>query len=111
MVKYDTLRKLDRNREPIAYHKAHPDDSLEELGNRFGGISKQAVLQVLQRNAIPTIAQAKDWITPDTFKWHGKLWRITGNHKVVEDKNHALREVLVKIRAEITEQEKTDDKR
>ncbi len=85
MVKYDTLRKIARNRELIAYHKAHPDDSLEELGKRFGGISKQAVLQVLQRNAIPTIAQAKDWITLDTFKWHGKLWRITGN-KVIEDK-------------------------
>ncbi len=84
MVKYDSLRKLERNKELIAYHKTHPEESLEEIGKQFGGISKQAVLQVLQRNAIPTIAQAKDWITPDTFKWHGKLWRVAGN-KVIED--------------------------
>lgn len=95
MVKYDGLRKLERNKELIADHKAHPKDSLEELGNRFGRISKQAVLQVLQRNAVPTIAQAKDWITLDTFKWHGKLWRIVGN-KVVEDKVDANRKEGIK---------------
>lgn len=86
MVKYDTLRNLPRNRELIAYHKAHPDDSLAELGKRFGGISKQAVLQVLQRNATPTRAQAKDWLSPEVFKWHGKFWRILGN-QIVEDKS------------------------
>lgn len=85
MVKYDTLRNIPRNRELIAYHKAHPDDSLTEIGKRFGGITKQAVLQVLQRNATPTREQLKDRITPDTFKWHGKFWRIVGN-KVIEDK-------------------------
>lgn len=85
MVKYDTIRKLSRNRELIAYHKAHPDDSLTEIGKRFGGISKQAVLEVLQRNATPTRAQLKDWISPDVCKWHGKFWRVVGT-KIVEDK-------------------------
>lgn len=47
MAKYDSLRKLERNKALIAYRKAHPDASNKEIGEVFG-ISKGRVSQLLK---------------------------------------------------------------
>lgn len=46
---YSQAEKRERNQKLYAMHVAQPDLSLKELGQRFGGISKQRVQQVLNQ--------------------------------------------------------------
>ena len=48
MARYDSSRKLDRNKALLEYWQAHPEASLTEIGKIFGGISKQRVSQIIQ---------------------------------------------------------------
>lgn len=36
MARYDALRKIDRNKELIAYWKSHGELSYKEIGAKFG---------------------------------------------------------------------------
>jgi DNA-directed RNA polymerase sigma subunit (sigma70/sigma32) len=47
MAKYDSLRKLKRNKTLLDYRKEHPDASLAEIGEVFG-ITKERVRQLLK---------------------------------------------------------------
>jgi predicted DNA-binding protein YlxM (UPF0122 family) len=47
MPKYDSLRKLERNKLLYEYYLAHPDYSLQEIGDTFK-ISKQRVWEIIQ---------------------------------------------------------------
>ena len=49
MAKYDTLRKLDRNKMLQEYAKSHPELSLKEIGQRFN-ISASRVWRILHNN-------------------------------------------------------------
>jgi len=46
-VKYDSVRKTERNRLLREYHQQHPELSLKEIGVIFG-ISKQRVHQIVK---------------------------------------------------------------
>ena len=46
-MKYDTLRKRNRNKELIAYRIGHPELSLKEIGEVFN-ITKQRVSAILK---------------------------------------------------------------
>jgi len=46
-MRYDNLRKTDRNKQLIRYHKDHPGLSLKEIGRAFG-ISAVRVHQILK---------------------------------------------------------------
>ena len=46
-MRYDNLRKTDRNKQLIRYHKDHPVLSLKEIGRAFG-ISAVRVHQILK---------------------------------------------------------------
>jgi predicted DNA-binding protein YlxM (UPF0122 family) len=48
MAKYDSLRKLKRNKALKRYRRLHPDASLEEIGRMFS-ISKQRVHELLNQ--------------------------------------------------------------
>jgi len=48
MAKYDSMRKLERNKALLEYRQAHPEASLSEIGKIFGGISKQRVLELIR---------------------------------------------------------------
>ena len=48
MAKYDSMRKLERNRHLVEYRNLHPDASLKELGQVFN-ISPQRVWELLQK--------------------------------------------------------------
>ena len=47
MPKYDSLRKLERNRLLVDYFSNHPELSLSEVGLVFG-VSGQRVLQIVR---------------------------------------------------------------
>ena len=47
-ARYDSSRKLNRNKAIFEYWQAHPEASLTEIGKIFGGISKQRVSQIIQ---------------------------------------------------------------
>ena len=47
MAKYDSLRKLKRNRMLVEYCQAHPEASLSEIGQLFN-ISHQRVWELLK---------------------------------------------------------------
>jgi DNA-directed RNA polymerase specialized sigma subunit len=49
MAKYDTLRKLDRNEMLREYAAAHPELSLNEIGQRFN-ISASRVWRIIHGN-------------------------------------------------------------
>ena len=49
MARYDKLRKTARDLAIIKYQAEHPDDSLEEIGAAFGGLSRQRVWQVCNK--------------------------------------------------------------
>lgn len=49
MAKYDTLRKLDRNKMLREYAKSHQELSLNEIGQRFN-ISASRVWRILHCN-------------------------------------------------------------
>ena len=46
-MKYDAVRKTERNKLLREYHKQHPELSLKEIGEIFG-ISKQRVHQIVR---------------------------------------------------------------
>ena len=46
-MRYDNLRKTDRNKQLIRYYKDHPALSLKEIGRAFG-ISAVRVHQILK---------------------------------------------------------------
>lgn len=48
MPKYDSLRKLERNKTLVEYAKAHPDYSLREIGMAFN-ITSSRVCRILQK--------------------------------------------------------------
>ena len=48
-MKYDSLRKLNRNQAVKEYRAAHPNLSLKEVGMPFG-LSKQRVFAILNDN-------------------------------------------------------------
>lgn len=47
MAKYDTMRKLERNRMLLEYREKHPDLSLREIGRLFN-ITPQRVWGIIQ---------------------------------------------------------------
>lgn len=47
-MRYDPLRKLERNKKIIKYRRDNPDLSLREIGEVFG-ISRVRVFQILQK--------------------------------------------------------------
>jgi len=49
MAKYDTLRKLERNKMLQEYAKSHPELSLKEIGQAFN-ISASRVWRILHSN-------------------------------------------------------------
>ena len=49
MAKYDSLRKLERNKLLKQFKKDNPDLSLKEIGNVFG-ISESRVWRILYGN-------------------------------------------------------------
>ena len=51
-MRYDNLRKTDRNKQLIRYHKDHPVLSLKEIGRAFG-ISAVRVHQILKAHQNP----------------------------------------------------------
>jgi len=46
MARYDSLRKMERNRLLMEYYETHPDVSLREIGEVFG-ISSQRVWELI----------------------------------------------------------------
>ena len=46
MAKYDSMRKLERNKMLKEYHLAHPELSLKEIGKAFG-ISTSRVSRII----------------------------------------------------------------
>ena len=55
MAKYDSLRKLERNRLLVEYYQSHPEASLREIGELFN-ISPQRVWELVkahEERAIP----------------------------------------------------------
>ena len=46
---YTQAEKRERNESLYAMHLAHPQMSLADLGDRFGGISKQRVQQIIKQ--------------------------------------------------------------
>ena len=51
-MRYDNLRKTDRNKQLIRYYKDHPALSLKEIGRAFG-ISAVRVHQILKVDQNP----------------------------------------------------------
>ena len=49
MAKYDTMRKLERNKMLREYAKSHPELSLKEVGQIFN-ISESRVWRILHSN-------------------------------------------------------------
>lgn len=49
MAKYDTLRKLSRNKKLWEYSESHPELSLNEIGQKFN-ISASRVWRILHGN-------------------------------------------------------------
>ena len=47
MVRYDSVRKTERNQLLLEYRKGHPNASLAEIGQLFN-ISKQRVSEILK---------------------------------------------------------------
>ncbi len=56
MAKYDSMRKLERNRLLVEYYQAHPEATLREIGKVFN-ISPQRVCQILKGNKKEQAAQ------------------------------------------------------
>lgn len=48
MARYDKRRKLDRNAKIVKFRADNPELSLEEIGQFFGGISRQRVSQICE---------------------------------------------------------------
>jgi DNA-directed RNA polymerase specialized sigma subunit len=49
MPKYDSLRKNPRNQLILKYHQDHPELSLKEIGQVFGGISRQRISRIIKQ--------------------------------------------------------------
>ncbi len=49
MAKYDSMRKLDRNKMLRDYAKTHPELSLKEVGKAFG-ISASRVWRIIHKD-------------------------------------------------------------
>ena len=49
MAKYDSMRKLERNKMLVEYAEAHPELSLKEVGVPFS-ISESRVWRILHSN-------------------------------------------------------------
>lgn len=47
MAKYDSMRKLERNRVLYEYHLSHPELSLREVGRAFN-ITGERVRKIIQ---------------------------------------------------------------
>ena len=50
-MKYDGLRKTKRNQMLVKFKADNPELSLREIGEFFDGITKQAVSDILKREA------------------------------------------------------------
>jgi DNA-directed RNA polymerase specialized sigma subunit len=50
-MKYDGLRKPQRDNQLIKYAKAHPELSLQEIGDKYG-ISRSRVSQILNKAGV-----------------------------------------------------------
>ena len=48
MARYDSLRKLERNKKLIRYYHAHPEMSYKEIGQKFG-IDGSRAWRIIQR--------------------------------------------------------------
>lgn len=61
MARYDSMRKLERNKMLREYAKAHPELSLKEIGRAFN-ISESRVWRILHNNktGIGATAPIKD---------------------------------------------------
>ena len=64
MAKYDTLRKLDRNRMMREFAELHPELSGKEIGIRFN-ISASRVWRILHGNKKVGGKDAEPGSTPD----------------------------------------------
>jgi len=51
VAKYDSMRKLERNRLLVDYRRRHPEVSLSRIGDEFDGITKQRVSELLKIEA------------------------------------------------------------
>lgn len=49
MAKYDSMRKLERNRLLVEYYRTHPEASLREIGGVFN-ISAQRVWEIVKQD-------------------------------------------------------------
>lgn len=60
MAKYDSMRKVERNRALYEYHLSHPDFSLREVAKPFN-ISRERARKIIQseKKKILTSAVAK----------------------------------------------------
>ncbi len=47
-MKYDSMRKTQRNQAVVRMHQEHPELALKEIGQIFG-ISNQRVWQIVQK--------------------------------------------------------------
>ena len=50
-MRYDSLKKANRNEALIEYRRAHPDLSLKEIGEVFG-ITKQRVHEIIAKYGV-----------------------------------------------------------
>lgn len=51
MAKYDSLRKISRNKRVYNYHKKHPEKSMQELADKYG-VSKTRICQIIHAGGI-----------------------------------------------------------
>jgi len=66
MAKYDSLRKIERNRMLYQYHLAHPELSYEEVGKAFN-VSRQTAHHIEKAEKKRILAEA---VTK------GELWSV-----------------------------------
>ena len=55
-MKYDSLRNTKRDKRIVRYAKAHPELSLQEIGDHFIGIKRRT----LSKQSISRILRAKE---------------------------------------------------
>jgi len=53
MARYDSLRKLQRNKDMVDYRAAHPEESLQEIADIFH-VSRERVRMILKAAKVNT---------------------------------------------------------